>query len=267
MATGSKHVTIVIKNQTVVPIIGKGIKVTWVVIANRVTPVEVMPGTLEKTDKMQGVGWTKMYIEHRKEMLLQQLDLSGLEGWSGAKCTSTHALLTKYHDIFSLEPGELGCTDLVKYEIRVVDDQPFKERFPRIPPPMGEQVRALMKEMLEAGAIHPSQSPWCNTIMLVRKKDGGLHFCIEFCKLNARTQKDSYPLPHIQEAIENLVGARYFSCLDVNGGFWQITMDEAWKQHTAFTVGNSGFFQVWMNALWVLQCPCNLPEVNAELPR
>ena len=72
---------------------------------------------------------------------------------------------------------------------------------------MVEEVRAHMREMLEVGGIFPSQSPWCNTVMLVRKKDGGLHFCIDFCKLNTRTKKDSYPLPCIQEAIESLVGA------------------------------------------------------------
>ena len=76
-----------------------------------------------------------------------------------------------------------------------------------------------MKRMLEAGAICPSQSPWCNTIVLVRKKDRGLHFCIDFWKLNVRTQKDSYPLPHIQEAIESLIRAGYFSCLDLKVGF------------------------------------------------
>ena len=100
-----------------------------------------------------------------------------------------------------------------------------------------------MKEMLEAGAIHPSQSPWCNAVVLVRKKDRGLHFCIDFCKLNVRTKKDSYPLPHIQEAIESLIGAGYFSCLDLKAGFWQITMDRALKQYIAFTVGNLGFFK------------------------
>ena len=76
----------------------------------------------------------KMSIECRKEMLLQQLDVSGQEGYSGANCTSAHALLTEYHDIFSLEPGGLGCTGLAKHDIRVVDDEPFKERFQRIPP-------------------------------------------------------------------------------------------------------------------------------------
>ena len=70
-----------------------------------------------------------MSVEQRREVLFQQLDLSGLEGWSDENQAATHALLAEYHDIFSLEPGELGCTDLVKHEIRVVDEEPFKERF------------------------------------------------------------------------------------------------------------------------------------------
>ena len=70
---------------------------------------------------------------------------------------------------------------------------------------MVEEVRNHLREMLESGAIRPSQSAWCNTVMvLVRKKDGGLHFCIDFQCLNAHTKKDSYPLPRIQEALESL---------------------------------------------------------------
>ena len=208
-----------IKNQTAVPItIGKGIKIAWIVAANRVPPVEVMPANLEKLDEMQGIQWTQMCIEQRKEMLLQQLDLWTLEAWSRANYTSAHALLTEYHNI-SLEPGELGCTSLAKHEIWVVDDEPFKERFQRIPPSIVEEVRTHTKEILEGGAIWPSQSPWCDTVVLVQKKDRGLHFCIDFCKLNVRTKKDSYPLPHIREAIESLAGAEYFSCLDLKAGF------------------------------------------------
>ena len=146
--------------------------------------------------------------------------------WSKLHIPSCSA---EYHDIFLLEPGKLGCTGLGKHEIRVVDDEPFKEGFWRIPPPMVEKVKVHMKEMLEMGAICPSQSPWCNAIMLVRKKDQGLHFCIDFCKLNVRTTKSFYLLPHIQEAIESFVGAGYFSCLDQKADFWQISMDKASK--------------------------------------
>ena len=108
---------------------------------------------------------------------------------------------------------------------------------------MVEEVRNHLREMLESSAIRPSQSAWCNAIVLVRKKDGGLCFCIDFRYLNAHMKKDSYPLPQIQEVLESLVGASHFSCLDLKSGFWQIKMDEALKKYTAFTVSNMGFFE------------------------
>ena len=130
---------------------------------------------------------------------------------------------------------------MTEHTIKVTDDTPFKEQFRQIPPPMVEEVRDHLREMLESGTIRPSQSAWCNAVILVRKKDGGLHFCIDFQCLNACTKKESYPLPQIQEALESLVGTSHFSCLDLKSGFWQIKIDEASKQYTAFTMGNLGF--------------------------
>ena len=68
--------------------------------------------------------------------------------------------------------------------------------------------------MLEAGAICPSQSPWCNAVVLVWKKDSTLHFCVNFRHLNAWMKKDLYPLPHLQEALESMVGLAHFSSMD-----------------------------------------------------
>ena len=258
MTTGSKSVAVMVKNLTAI-LITKGVRVTQVVATNMVHQVEVVLETLEKLDEIQGIQQTKMSVELRKEILFQQLELSGLEGWSDKNQTAARVLLAEYHDIFSLEPEELAVPTWPKHEIRVIDDEPFKERFQRIPPPMVNEAHAHMKEMLEVGAIHPSQSPWCNAVVLVCKKDGGLWFCINFCKLNARTKKDSYLLPWIQEGIESLVGAGYFSCLDFKAGFWQIAIDKASKQDVAFTMGNLGIFEckhmpfVLCNALAMFQ--------------
>ena len=157
-----------------------------------------------------------MSVEERKEALFQQLDLSGLEGWSVTNQATACALLAKYHNIFSLEPWELGCTDLAKHKIKVTDNGPFKERFWRIPLSMVEEVHTHMKEILEVGTICPDQSQSCNAVVLICKKDRSLS-CITFCKMNARMKKDSYPLLRVQEAIKSLVGTGYFSCLDHNG--------------------------------------------------
>ena len=145
--------------------------------------------------------------------------------------------------MFLLDPMELGCTQSTEHMIKVTDDTPFKEWFRQIPLPLIEEVQNHLQEMLESGAMQPSQSAWCNTEVLVRKKDGGLWFCIDFHCPNAHMKKDSYPLPRIQEMLESLLGAGHFSCLNVKLEFWQIKMDEVSKQYTAFTVGNLGFFK------------------------
>ena len=160
MTTRTKWVAVMVKKLTATLItIAKGIKVAKVEAANAVHLVEVVPTTLEKLEEIQGIQQTRMLVEQRKEVLFQQLDLSGLEGWSGKDQVATSALLAEYHDIFSLEPGELRCIDLSKHEIRVIDDEPFKERVQKIPLTRVDEVHAHVKEMLEAGAICPSQSP------------------------------------------------------------------------------------------------------------
>ena len=108
---------------------------------------------------------------------------------------------------------------------------------------MVEEVRNHLKEMLASGTIRPSQSAWCNTTVLLQKKDGSLHFHIDFHCLNAHMKKDSYPLPRIQEVLKSLVGTGHLSCLDLKSGFWQIKMEEVSKQYTAFIVANLGFFE------------------------
>ena len=107
-----------------------------------------------------------------------------------------------------------------------------------------DEVREHLKLMLDAGAIHPSNSLWCNAVVLVRKKDGSLCFCINFRRLNALTKKDSHPLPRICEMLDSLVGSTYYSTFDLTSGFWQVPMDEESKQFTAFTLGSMGLYEL-----------------------
>ena len=128
-------------------------------------------------------------------------------------------MLMEHHNIFSLELNEIGCTDTAEHVIELLDTEPFKERFRCIAPPLVEEVWEHIQEMLEGGTIHLSQSPWCNAVVLVHKKDGGLRFCIDFRRLNSRTKKDAYPIPRMQETMESMVGTRFFSTMDLKSGF------------------------------------------------
>ena len=96
--------------------------------------------------------------------------------------------------------------------------------------------------MQDSGVIRESHSPWAAPIVLVRKKDGHVRLCIDYRKINARTIRDSYALPRIDDSLDALGGARYFSSLDLKSGYWQIGMAEEDIEKTAF-VTPLGFWE------------------------
>ena len=138
------------------------------------------PELLEQLDEEAGVkpGTTKLTMQQRQDLLLATLSKDGgldrLKEWPPELVKKAIALLLEFHHVFSLEPNEIGCTDATKHVIELMKDEPFKERFCHITPPLVDKVHQHIKEMLDGGAIRPSQLPWCNTVVLVRKKDGSL---------------------------------------------------------------------------------------------
>ena len=191
------------------------------------------------------------------ELLWQDGRLEQLKEWPPELALKFEHMLMEHHHIFSLDKNEIGCMDSAEHIIELMDDEPFKERFRQIAPPLLEEVWENLQDMLDGGAIRPSKSPWCNAIVLVRKKDGTLQFCIDFWRLNSRTKKDSFPLPCMQETMESMVGARFFSSMDLKSGFWQVQMSEKSRQYTAFTVGSLGMYEF----LWMPYGLCTAPTM------
>ena len=97
--------------------------------------------------------------------------------------------------------------------------------------------------MLDVGAIRKSSSPYCSNVGLCRKSDGSLRFCIDLRKLYSRTIRDAYTLPRIEDNLDRLEGAKYFSKLDLKSGYWQVELRAEDKMKTAFTVDPLGFFE------------------------
>ena len=240
LKNGRGRVSLVVRNVSDSQIfLKKGMPVVRVVSAMLVSPAELSPemeAALGEESRPEPLS-----VAVRQEKLLEKLNLDGLARWSPENAVAVRELVLAYHDVFPLESNELGCTSAIEHEICIENEEPFRERFRHIPPPPLDEVCASLRDMLESGAIHPSQSPWCNAVVLVQKKDGTLHFCVDFRRLNARTKKDSYPLPRIQEALESMAGSVHFSSMDFKSGFWQIKMALGSQQYTAFTVGNLGF--------------------------
>ena len=214
----------------------KGVPVAQVVSASLVPPTKLSP----EMEAMLGVEsqLEPMSVAARQEKLLEKLNLDGLAHWSSKNAVVARELVLAYHDVFALESNELGCTSAIEHEICIENGEPFKEQFRHIPLPLLEEVCTSLRDMLEAGVICLSQSPWCNMVVLVQKKDGTPCFCMDFRCLNAHTKKDSYPLPHIQEALESMAGSAHFSSMDFKSGFWQIKMAPGLQQYMAFMVGS-----------------------------
>ena len=135
----------------------------------------------------------------REKLLFSKIDLTGAQGWDPALIKEARQLFHEFAHIFALESTDMGHTSMVKHQIRLDNYTPFKERYRRIPPHLFDEVKNHLKEIIEVGAICKSSSPWASAIVLVRKKDSSLRFCIDLRKLNAQTIKDAYSLPHINK--------------------------------------------------------------------
>ncbi|KAE9166504.1 hypothetical protein PF005_g29178 [Phytophthora fragariae] len=98
-----------------------------------------------------------------------------------------------------------------------------------------EVIDSNVEKMLDAGVVEEGNGSWGFPVVLVKKRDGEVCFCIDYRALNKVTQRDVYPLPRIDETLESLGGALLFSTLDLKAGYWQISVAEEDKGKTAFT--------------------------------
>ena len=195
---GSQKTTVKLYNtKDYAIVIQKGTAVAQMVAANGVLETVVGDGTGEalQTQRWAKESHAELIVEERRKVLFEKLELSGLESWMKENKEKALNLLAEYHAIFTLEDEEMGCTEAAEHKIKVTDLKLFKERPQNIPSGLLEEVKEHLDHMLNVGAIKPSKSAWCNAVVPVWKKAGGLRFCINFQRLNTHTQKDSFPLP------------------------------------------------------------------------
>ena len=151
------------------------------------------------------------------------------------------SLLNEFGDVFAVKTSELGRCTKVLHHIETTGQPTYQHPY-RTPVHLRPIVRKQIAEMLENDVIRPSVSPYGAPILLIKKKDSDYRFCVDYRKLNSNTVKDRYPLPRIDDTIDALHGAQYFTTLDLASGYWQIELDEESKQKTAFT-SEAGHFE------------------------
>jgi hypothetical protein len=152
-----------------------------------------------------------------------------------------YQLLEEYQDIIANEDDPPGRTDLVTHNIITEEVLPIKQRPYRLSPGEHEFVGKEIDHMLDQGIIRPSTGPWSSPIVLVKKKNGKMRFCVDYRKLNKVTKRDAYPLPRIDEILDSLGNAKWFTSLDLASGYWQVEMNERDKEKTAFITRQGTF--------------------------
>lgn len=150
-------------------------------------------------------------------------------------------LLRKFKTLFS-EPTKLGQAKVPPHPIHTSTARPIATRQYRYSQPENEEIAQQVKSMLDKDVIQPSTSPWSAPVVLAKKKDGTWRFCIDYRALNNITLRDMYPLPRIDDALDALQGAKYFTTLDAWSGYWQIGLREEDKEKTAFST-RDGHYQ------------------------
>ena len=170
------------------------------------------------------------------------------------------ALLQQYADVFACPGQKLGQTSKVQHAIHTSSSLPIRQHPRRTPPAQRTVVKELIKEMMDNDIIQPSKSGWASPIVLAKKKDGSVRFCVDYRKLNEVTRKDTYPLPRIDDTLEMLSESQLFSTLDLASGYWQVELEEEDRAKTAFCT-NEGLFEFKVMPLGL----CNAPATFQRL--
>ncbi|CAH2097483.1 unnamed protein product [Euphydryas editha] len=143
-------------------------------------------------------------------------------------------LLDKYKDCFSTGMNDLGFTNIAEMEIHLKDSKPVVYRPYRLPHSERRLVQDMIGDMMSNGIIRESNSPYASPIVLVKKKSGEKRLCVDYRALNSRTIRDHYPLPRIDDLLDQLSGNTLFTSLDLASGYHQIAIAENSREMTAF---------------------------------
>jgi len=174
-------------------------------------------------------------------------------------------VIVNFLDVFTEEIVAGNCS-VIEHAINVNNSSPIKQVPRRVPLLMRGEVEKILEEMKQQGVIEESCSPWISPAVLVKKKDGTIRFCVDFRKLNAVTEKDSYPLPRIDDLLDRLSGNSWFTTLDLKSGYWQIKLRSQDKEKTAFSIGN-GLWQFTVMPFGLCNAPATFERLMEKVLR
>ena len=172
-----------------------------------------------------------------KEEKAFMIDLTKVEGTEDQKA-KLEEVIRQHEGAFARNERDLGCTDLVYHYAKTTKDQPIRMSYYKA---QGTEIKKVIENqtesMLATGVIKESQSPYCSPIVMAKKKDGGWRYCVDLRKINEITEKVTFPVPKIEDALRRLKSPTVFSSLDLLKAYYQIPVAEEDQKYYAFSDG------------------------------
>ena len=175
-------------------------------------------------------------------------------------------LLSEYSDVFSDKPS---ITNAAVHRIETCEERPIRCTPYRIPHSLKEKFKGELDEMLQLDIVKKSNSEWASPVVIVPKKDAdgnqtGIRVCIDYRKVNAVTRFDAYPLPRMEDLIENLTSAKFITKLDMTKGYWQIPLGVDSRKKSAF-ITPYGLYEFQVMPFGMMTAPATFQRMMAKV--
>ena len=183
--------------------------------------------------------------------------------------SEVEALVNEYRDRFpsDIPPGLPPDRGSMYHCIPLKPgEQPSWRKAYRLSPAEKLEVETKVRDLLEKGWIEPAHSPYGAPLLFVGKKDGGLRMCVDYRALNAKTVKNKYPIPRIDDLLDELHGAQYFTSLDLQQAYHQLRLKPEDIEKSAFTT-HLGQFQYKVLSFGLTNAPATFQSVMNSLLR
>lgn len=169
-------------------------------------------------------------------------------------------LISLIFEYIKLFPDTPSCTKLIEHDIDVGDSAPIRQRYYRVSANKKKQLEIEIDYMLENNIIEPSFSSWASPSLLVNKPDGSFRFCTDYRKVNAVTKPDSFPLPRIEDCVDQVGNAKFVSKFDLLKGYWQVPLTDRARDISAFVVP-SGLFSYKVMSFGLRNAPATFQRL------
>lgn len=193
---------------------------------SHLSPLSVLSSSSPLSSSTFPFGSSSSHLQSPNKFTINDTDLDSQQVFE------LRNLLLKYNTCFN---DKTGRTSLTRHHIDTGNSKPIKLRPYRVSPARQSTISNQIHQMLHDGIIEPANGPYAAPVTLQPKKDGSLRFCVDFRQLNSATVRDVYPIPRIDDTLDQLQNAKYFTSMDLKSGFWQIELDAESRPKTAFT--------------------------------